>query len=173
MCAHGQRIPPRGHSPSIIAIMTDRSAEPVAAPGVTLEEYRALRSHGLVVTLGIEVLELGPERVVATMPVDERTRQPFGILHGGASVALAETVVSLGGWLGIDRERFAAVGIEINANHLRAKRDGVVRAVATPIHRGRTTQVWGVTIADEAERAVCVARCTLMIVPRDSSAAEG
>ncbi len=100
------------------------------------------------------------------MPVDDRTRQPFGILHGGASVALAETVASLGAWRSIDRMRFAAVGIEINANHLRAKYDGEVRAVATPVHRGRTTQVWTVEIRDETDRLVCVSRCTLAIVPQ-------
>jgi uncharacterized protein (TIGR00369 family) len=104
------------------------------------------------------------------MPVDERTRQPFGILHGGASVALAETVVSLGAWANIDRARFMAVGLEINANHLRAKADGVVRAVGVPLHRGRTTQVWSVEIRDEQERLVCVSRCTLAIVPQERPA---
>ncbi|MHB0947520.1 MAG: hotdog fold thioesterase [Gemmatimonadaceae bacterium] len=124
-----------------------------------------MASRGLSDTLGIEIVELLPHRVVATMPVDERTRQPFGILHGGASVALAETVVSLGAWRNVDRTRFAAVGLEINANHLRPKRDGLVRAIATPIHRGRTTQVWSFEIVDEQERPVCVGRCTMAIVP--------
>lgn len=131
-----------------------------------LEEYNALPSRGLADALGIALVELSPERVVATMPVDDRTRQPFGILHGGASVALAETVASLGAWRSIDRMRFAAVGIEINANHLRAKYDGEVRAIATPVHRGRTTQVWTVEIRDETDRLVCVSRCTLAIVPQ-------
>ncbi|HEV2644129.1 MAG TPA: hotdog fold thioesterase [Candidatus Elarobacter sp.] len=117
--------------------------------------------------LGIELVELTPDRVVATMPVDERTRQPFGILHGGASVALAETVVSLGAWSNIDHARFAAVGLEINANHLRAKSSGIVRAVATPIHRGRSTHVWSVEITDEDNRPVCVSRCTLAIIARE------
>lgn len=130
-----------------------------------LEAYRSFVSRGLATALGIEMVELTRERCVATMPVDERTRQPFGILHGGASVALAETAVSLGAWLNIDRERFAAVGVEINANHVRAKRDGVVRATATPLHRGRTTQVWAVEITDEEERIVCISRCTIAIVP--------
>lgn len=130
-----------------------------------MDEYRALASRGLADTLGIQMIELTTERVVATMPVDERTRQPFGILHGGASVALAETVVSLGAWMNIDRATSAAVGLEINANHLRSKRDGTVRAVATPIHRGRTTQVWGVEISDEAGRLVCTSRCTIAVVP--------
>ena len=131
----------------------------------SIAAYRALVSRGLADTLGIEMVELTPDRAVATMRVDERTRQPFGILHGGASVALAETVVSLGAWLNIDRERFAAVGLEINANHIRSVREGLVRAVATPLHRGRTTQVWGVEIADEQGRLVCVSRCTISIIP--------
>ncbi|MHB1072109.1 MAG: hotdog fold thioesterase [Gemmatimonadaceae bacterium] len=130
-----------------------------------MAEHASLASRGLSDTLGIEIVELLPHRVVATMPVDERTRQPFGILHGGASVALAETVVSLGAWRNVDRTRFAAVGLEINANHLRPKRDGLVRAIATPIHRGRTTQVWSFEIVDEQERPVCVGRCTMAIVP--------
>jgi uncharacterized protein (TIGR00369 family) len=134
------------------------------------EDFQALRYRGLPQQLGIEIVELTPDRVVATMPVDERTRQPFGILHGGASVALAETVVSLGAWANIDRARFMAVGLEINANHLRAKADGVVRAVGVPLHRGRRTQVWSVEIRDEQERLVCVSRCTLAIVPQERPA---
>ena len=115
--------------------------------------------------LGIEVVELTPDRVVATMPVDGRTRQPFGVLHGGASLALIETAASLGAWRSIDRTQFTAVGIEINANHLRGKSDGVVRVVATPLHRGRTTQVWTAEIRDETDRLVCAGRCTLAVVP--------
>lgn len=130
-----------------------------------LAELRAVAQPSLVDVLGIEVVELTPDRVVLTMPVDERTRQPFGILHGGASVALVESAVSLGAWRNVDREREAAVGLEINANHLRARRDGIVRCTATPVHRGRTTQVWSATVTDEEDRPVCVARCTLAIVP--------
>jgi 1,4-dihydroxy-2-naphthoyl-CoA hydrolase len=131
-----------------------------------LADLRALATRGLADTLGIDVLELTPTRVVATMSVDQRTRQPFGILHGGASLALAETVASVGATANVDREAFVAVGLEINANHLRAKTEGVVTAVATPIHLGRTTHVWEVRITDEAERIVCVSRCTLAIRPR-------
>jgi len=138
-----------------------------------LELLRSLKSRGMPDALGIEVLELAPQRVVATMPVHDATRQPFGILHGGASVALAETVASLGAWSSIDRERFTAVGLEINANHLRAKRDGFVRAVGTPVHQGRTTQVWSIEIRDEQERLVCVARCTMAVVPREQLPAPG
>jgi uncharacterized protein (TIGR00369 family) len=104
--------------------------------------------------------------VIATMPVDHRTLQPFGILHGGASVALAETVASLGAAGRIDRAAFSAVGQEINANHLRPMRDGVVRAVARPVHVGRTSQVWSIEITDERGRLVCVSRCTMAVVER-------
>ena len=131
-----------------------------------LADLRAVATQGLGVSLGIELVELHPTRVVATMPVDHRTRQPFGILHGGASVALAETVASLGATANVDRQEFVAVGLEINANHLRAKSDGVVTATATPIHIGRTTHVWDVRIVDEAGRPVCASRCTLAIRPR-------
>jgi uncharacterized protein (TIGR00369 family) len=123
-------------------------------------------SRGLSETIGIELVELTATRVVARMPVDERTRQPYGILHGGASVALAETVASLGAAASVDRERFVTMGLEINANHIRAKTDGVVTATATPIHVGRTTQVWDVRIVDESERVVCVSRCTIAVRPR-------
>lgn len=132
----------------------------------TPDWFGPLASRGLAATIGIEVIELTPERVVATMPVDERTRQPFGLLHGGASLALAETVASLGATANVDLERFVAVGQEINGNHLRGKTDGVVRATAVPIYRGRTSQVWGIDIVDEQGRLVCVSRCTMAIVPR-------
>jgi 1,4-dihydroxy-2-naphthoyl-CoA hydrolase len=126
----------------------------------------ALPTRGLADRLGMEIIEMTPDRVVATMPVDDRTRQPFGILHGGASVALAETVASLGAVMNVDFEKATAVGLEINANHLRAKKDGLVRATATPFHVGRSTQVWDIRIVDEAERPICIARCTLAVVPR-------
>jgi uncharacterized protein (TIGR00369 family) len=116
--------------------------------------------------LGIEMVELGVERVVATMPVDDRTRQPFGLLHGGASIALAETVASFGAAVRIDRDRFAAVGLEINGNHVRAKTDGIVRATGVPVHLGRSTQVWSIEIVDEQGRLVCASRCTMAIVER-------
>jgi uncharacterized protein (TIGR00369 family) len=132
-----------------------------------LADLHGTAARGLATALGIRITELTPERVVATMPVDERTRQPFGILHGGASVALAETVASVAGMANVDRERFVSVGLEINANHVRAKRDGVVTATATPIHLGRTTQVWDVRIVDEADRLICVSRCTLAVRPRE------
>jgi 1,4-dihydroxy-2-naphthoyl-CoA hydrolase len=120
----------------------------------------------LISTLGIEIIEQSRHRVVAQMPVGPTVHQPFGILHGGASVALAETVASMAGWLNVDQTKDMVVGLEINANHLRAKRDGVVTAVATPIHIGRRTHVWDIRITDEDGRPVCVSRCTLAVVPR-------
>ena len=128
----------------------------------------SIRDHaarGLAEALGIEIIELTAERVVATMPVDDRTRQPYGLLHGGASVALAETVASLASIMNIDQQRFRAVGLEINANHVRAKTEGTVRGTATPIHIGRSTHVWNIEIVDEQGRLVCISRCTLAIIP--------
>lgn len=131
--------------------------------------FAALQQETLLSTLGIEVTEATRERVVATMPVGPRVHQPFGLLHGGASVALAETVASTAAWMNVDQAAEIVVGIEINANHLRAKRDGVVTATATPLHVGRRTQVWDVRIADEEGRLVCASRCTLAVVPRPPS----
>ena len=136
-------------------------------PAGSPENLRAPFDRGMASLIGIELTLLTPDKVVATMPVDERTRQPFGLLHGGASAALAETVASLGAFLNIDKEKQAAVGIELNSNHLRAKSDGVVTATATPIHRGRRTQVWDIRIEDEKHRIICVSRCTIAIVDRE------
>jgi uncharacterized protein (TIGR00369 family) len=120
----------------------------------------------LLTTLGIEIAEATKERVVARMPVGPRVHQPYGLLHGGASVALAETAASVAAWMNVDQATQIVVGIEINANHLRAKRDGVVTATATALHVGRLTQVWDVRIADEEGRLVCASRCTLAVVPK-------
>ncbi|MCL8206885.1 MAG: hotdog fold thioesterase [Actinomycetia bacterium] len=116
--------------------------------------------------LEIEIVEAKPERVVARMPVTPRVHQPFGQLHGGASVVLAESVASLGTLLHLDPATHVPMGLEINANHLRPKRDGVVTAEAVPLHDGRTTVVWDVRIRDEAGRLVCVSRCTVAKVAR-------
>lgn len=134
-----------------------------------MSPFAALQQETLLSTLGIEVTEATRERVVATMPVGPRVHQPFGLLHGGASVALAETVASTAAWMNVDQAAEIVVGIEINANHLRAKRDGVVTATATPLHVGRRTQVWDVRIADEEGRLVCASRCTLAVVPKPPS----
>ena len=121
---------------------------------------------GMADAIGIEITTLTADKVVATMPVDDRTQQPFGLLHGGASAALAETVASLGAFMNVDQGTQAAVGVELNANHLRGKTEGIVTATATPLHRGRTLHVWEIRIEDEQSRLVCVSRCTLAIVSR-------
>ncbi|ANU14918.1 Phenylacetic acid degradation-related protein [Planococcus halocryophilus Or1] len=116
--------------------------------------------------LGIELGEMTSDIAMATMPVHGPTHQVFGQLHGGASVVLAETVASFGTWNLIDQENEMAVGLEINANHLRGKRDGIVTAIGTPLHKGRTTMVWDVKIVDEEEKLICVSRCTVAIVQK-------
>ncbi len=115
-------------------------------------------------TLGIDITEAGPDRVVATMPVEPRHHQPLGYLHGGATVALAETVASIGAYLAAP-DGHTAFGMEINANHLRPKRDGQLTAVGEPLYRGRSTQVWQVDVRDERGTRICVSRCTLAVVP--------
>lgn len=121
---------------------------------------------GLVPHLGIELTECGADFLKGRMPVDERTRQPFGLLHGGASVVLAETLASVGSAATIDLTRKICVGLEINANHLRGVKSGWVTGVARPVHLGRTTHVWDIRIVDETERLVCISRCTVAIVDR-------
>lgn len=120
----------------------------------------------LMELLGIKFITLEKDKVVMTMPVDERTHQPAGYLHGGASVLLAETAASIGGALNVDLEKQAVFGMEINANHVRSKREGLVTATATPLHIGKTTMVWDVKITDEEEKLICISRCTLGVVDR-------
>lgn len=124
-------------------------------------------SSPLIEALGIEMEVLEKDRIVMTMPVDERTHQPLGYLHGGASVLLAETVASVGGALNIDLATQAVFGMEINANHLRSKREGKVTAVGTPIHIGRTSMVWNIEIKDEQDKLICISRCTLGVTNRE------
>lgn len=121
---------------------------------------------GLIDVLGIKVTALGEDQVIATMPVNEVTRQPFGLLHGGASVALAETVASVGTYYFIDSEQEYAVSMEINANHVRKKQTGFVNAVGRPIHKGKTIMVWDIKISDEAGKLICVSRCTMGVFPK-------
>jgi len=129
-----------------------------------MEKTNSAFRRGMAEAIGIEIITLTKDKVVATMPVDERTRQPFGLLHGGASAALAETVASIGAYMNVDQATQAAVGVELNANHVRGKTGGTVTATATPVHRGRTIHVWDIRIEDEESRLVCVSRCTLAIV---------
>jgi uncharacterized protein (TIGR00369 family) len=120
-------------------------------------------------TLELHFEEISRERVIITMPVTPRVHQPFGVLHGGASLALAESAASIGANANCP-DGMVALGQEINANHLRPKVDGTLRAVAVPVHVGRTSQVWTVEIRDEAEKLVCISRCTLTVVKaRDGS----
>lgn len=116
--------------------------------------------------IGIQITEVTEDRVVATMPVHDATRQPFGMLHGGASVVLAETIASVGTWNLIDQANELAVGLEINANHIRGKQEGIVTAVGTPLHKGRTTMIWDIQITDEEGKLICVSRCTVAIVKK-------
>lgn len=115
-------------------------------------------------TLGIEIIEYTKEKVVAMMPVTPKTHQPFGLLHGGVSVVIAETVASAGSYQFIDAEKQRAVGLEINANHIRSKSDGVVHAVGVPVHVGKRTIIWDIRIYDEEEKLVCISRCTMSII---------
>ena len=132
------------------------------------DPMRLLEASGgrrtLLTTLGIEILEAGDDWLKGRMPVDERTHQPFGLLHGGASVALAETLASWGGTCAAEADK-VCVGQEINANHVRPVRDGWVYGVARPEALGRTAQVWSIRITDEADRLVCISRMTLAVVP--------
>ena len=134
---------------------------------VTPADLAGLHRGTLVEHLGIRITEIGEDFLAGTMPVDTRTRQPMGILHGGASVTLAETLGSVGASLCVDSRKFACVGQEINANHLRPVTSGVVTGKARPIHLGRRSQVWQIEIRDERERLVCVSRITLAVVERD------
>ncbi|MGQ0383798.1 MAG: hotdog fold thioesterase [Gammaproteobacteria bacterium] len=132
----------------------------------TLEEVRNFEHGTLGEHLGIEFMEIGEDYVLARMPVDRRTVQPDRILHGGASVALAETLGSIGGSMCVDRERFQVVGVEINANHLRPAIQGHVYGRASPIHIGRRTQVWSIEIRDDNQRLICVSRLTIAVIDR-------
>lgn len=151
--------------------MPDPAAPPAASPrrvfrpGSSLDALNAMSRGTSMEPLDIVFTELGEDFLRATMPVDARTRQPYGLLHGGASVLLAETVGSSAGMLCVG-EGEGVVGIEINANHLRGVREGRVTATARPLHVGRQTQVWEIRIEDERARLVCVSRLTLAVIAR-------
>lgn len=131
-----------------------------------IEQMKSQAVNTLIEALEIEYVELTSDRVVMTMPVGPKTRQPVGILHGGASVALAETAASIATAINIDLSKFNPVGLEINANHIRSKREGTVTAIATPLHKGRTTMVWDIKIVDEDEKLICVSRCTMAVISK-------
>jgi uncharacterized protein (TIGR00369 family) len=132
----------------------------------SLEQLNAATAGTMMRTLGIVFTEMGPDFLRAAMPVDERTRQPYGLLHGGASVTLAETLGSTGANLCVDSERFLCVGQEINANHLRAAKSGRVIGTARPVHIGGRSHVWGIEIANEAGVLVCISRITMAVIER-------
>jgi 1,4-dihydroxy-2-naphthoyl-CoA hydrolase len=133
---------------------------------VPLEKINAFRKNTLMEVLDISCVELGDDYLIATMPVDHRTHQPMGLLHGGASAALIESIGSMGSTLLIDLAKEAPVGIEINANHLGGMKSGVVKAVGKIIHAGKRTHVWQVDLYDqETEKLICTGRLTIMIVP--------
>ena len=132
----------------------------------TLEDLNANRHGTLIETLGILFTEIGADFVRGTMPVDSRTAQPYGLLHGGASVALAETLGSMGAAMCVDAEEYQVVGQEINANHVRAARSGLVTGTARPVHLGGRTHVWSIDIVNDAEKLVCISRITMAVIKR-------
>jgi 1,4-dihydroxy-2-naphthoyl-CoA hydrolase len=134
---------------------------PIWKSPATLEELRERSRNTLMEHLGIEYLEIGDDYLKARMPVDDRTRQTAGILHGGASAALAETLGSIAAGLCVDRERQRIVGLEINANHIRRVKEGWVTGITRPIHVGKTTQIWEIRISDERDKLVCISRLTV------------
>lgn len=131
-----------------------------------LQKANQFNKNTLMEQLGIEYTEIGDDFIRATMPVDHRTHQPMGLLHGGATAALAESMGSLGSYLLVDDETKAVVGIEINANHLRSVRKGKVFAEGKLIHRGKTLHVWDIKVFDERQKQVAICRLTNMIIPK-------
>ncbi len=131
-----------------------------------IENMNSNRAESIWNILNIKLVEAQKDRVVATMPIGPQHRQQVGYLHGGVSVVLAESLASLGSVLNIDANKQMAFGLEINANHLRPKREGTLTGTATPINRGRTTHVWDIRITDEQDKLVCISRCTVAIVDR-------
>ena len=133
-------------------------------------DYADERGAGCMIEhLGIEIVEAGEDYVKGRMPVDARTRQPAGILHGGASVVLAETLASWASTFCVDRKRFHCVGLEINANHVRPVADGHVEGIGRPVHLGRSTQIWEVRISDGNGRLACISRVTMAVLEKPST----
>lgn len=129
-----------------------------------LEEVQKLQKDTINEHIGVQVSEIGDDYLRGTMPVDKRTRQPYGVLHGGATVVLAETLGSIAAALTVDPARYRCMGLDVNANHLRAVREGIVTGTARPYHRGRATQVWGIEVADEEGRRTAVCRITMAVL---------
>ncbi len=133
---------------------------------ISLSEINSWSKNTMLECLNIEFTKIGDNYLCAEMPVNKNTHQPYGILHGGASVALAESVGSTGSALLVDLNKFMVNGIEINANHIRTKKDGVVTAKATILHKGRTTHIWEVKITDELNKLICVCRITNIVIKK-------
>ncbi|WP_374334796.1 hotdog fold thioesterase [Leeia sp.] len=133
---------------------------------LSLDTFHAVSQNTLAEHLGIRFTEIGDDYLVATLPVDTRTMQPMGLLHGGASVVLAETMGSLASFCVINPAESVCVGIEVNANHVRAARSGLVTGICTPLHLGRQLHVWDIRISDDAGKLVCVSRLTTSIQPK-------
>lgn len=133
---------------------------------LSLEKLMPLGKGTMSEYLGIEWLELGEEHIKAKMPVDHRTIQPYGLLHGGASCVLAETLGSVGSAMVVDHEKFFCVGLEINANHIRSAKEGYVTGTVRPIHIGRQTHVWDIQITDESGKLICISRLTVAVLKR-------
>ncbi len=133
---------------------------------LSIEELTSLCNQTIAQLLDLKFIETGSNYIKATMPVDHRTHQPYGLLHGGASCVLAETLGSIASGHVIDPEKFICVGIEINANHIRSVRSGLVTGITTPIHIGASTHVWDIKIYDEREKLVCVSRLTVAILKK-------
>jgi 1,4-dihydroxy-2-naphthoyl-CoA hydrolase len=135
--------------------------------GVTLEEINARSLKNMGQHLGIEFVEITPEYLTARMPVDYRTRQPLGLLNGGASAALAETVGSMGAYLSVDRSKYYCLGLEIKCNHVRSVSEGWVYGTAKPVHIGKRTHVWQIEIKDDSEVLVCLSILTMAVLELD------
>ena len=133
---------------------------------ITVAELNAMSKGTMDENLGIKYTEITPDKIVAKMPVDQRTTQPFGLLHGGASVSLAESLGSVAAHCSIDSEKYMAVGVEINANHIRSAKSGYVTGTAKAIHIGRSTHVWAIEIVDEANKLICISRITIAIMEK-------
>jgi len=133
---------------------------------ITADDLNARGKHTLSDFLDIRFTEIGEDSITATMPASERSKQPLGIVHGGANVVLAETLASTAANAVVDIERFYCVGLEINANHIRPVREGLLTAITRPIHLGRTTQIWQIDIFNEDGKQTCVSRMTAAVVAR-------
>ncbi len=135
-------------------------------PSITVEQLNIFSKNSLAQNLGIEITRIGEDFVEARMPVDSRTVQPYGLLHGGASVALAETLGSLAAHCTVNDQNKSCVGLEINANHLKSVRNGFVTGIARPLHVGQRTQVWEIKITNEQNDLVCVSRITMAVIDK-------